>query len=252
MLTIYRSALAAALLATAPGAGAYVIDANLADWGITRTGSANDWTPDARIKGWGVEDQTGGLGTYLRPGYGGQAYDVEALYVDFDSQYLYLALVTGHNPRTAQGGGHYAAGDFAIDFGRDGSFEYGIETTGSNGKTQGGLYAVRHWGAGLWGAANEGPTSVLAGVLLGLGEVAYSTTGVDNLGAYRNDLHYFYEARVPLNLFGPSWGQAFDVHWTMNCANDSLTVDPAPVPEPATLALLAAGALGLLRHVRKP
>jgi len=34
----------------------------------------------------------------------------------------------------------------------------------------------QHLGAGLWGAANEGPTSILNGTLLGMGTVAYSTT----------------------------------------------------------------------------
>ena len=117
---------------------AYTLDGNLADWGLTRTGSVADWTPNSQIKAWAVEDQTGGLNTKLTPGYGGQAYDVDAQCIDYAAQYLYLALVTGHNSLTPNGGNSFAPGDFAFDFGRDGSYEFGLETTGSNGNSQGG------------------------------------------------------------------------------------------------------------------
>ena len=39
-----------------------------------------------------------------------------------------LDLITGDAPNTPTGGNNYGRGDFAIDFGRDGSFEFGVLT----------------------------------------------------------------------------------------------------------------------------
>ncbi|HRE16737.1 MAG TPA: hypothetical protein PLW86_06650, partial [Rhodocyclaceae bacterium] len=56
----------AALLGT-PAMAAIVVNGNLADWGVTRSGSASNWTPGAGIS-YTVEDQTGNLSAYLNPG----------------------------------------------------------------------------------------------------------------------------------------------------------------------------------------
>ena len=39
-------------------AGANIIDANLADWGLRRNDNAADWTPHALTKAWAEEDPT--------------------------------------------------------------------------------------------------------------------------------------------------------------------------------------------------
>lgn len=240
--------LATALIGSS-AAHAYSIDGNLSDWGLTQTGTAADWS-NVQSRSHFVEDQTGGLSTYLTPGFGGQAYDAEALYVDWDGSNLYLALITGHNPLEQDGRGTFAPGDFAIDFGANGSYEFGLETTGNHGNTLGGVYANVAWGQGLWGPKNQGPTSVLSGDLVGQAVLGVSTAWSQNIGIHANDKHYFYEAAIPLDVFGGYWreGDLIEVHWTMNCANDSIRADPpiSNVPEPGTLALLPLGMLGLI------
>jgi len=273
--------LALAALLSAGSAQAFVIDGNLSDWGIHHNGNASDWIPTSSVAAYVVEDQTGGLNTYLNPGYGGQAYDAEAMYLAWDARNLYIAIVTGHNPLTPNiftaAGDSYGPGDIAIDFGPNGSFDYGIELLGTGTTKAGHVYANVNWGLGLWkknGAwtgyydpnANRNravadpahPTSILRGTDVGTGTVAYTTVGQNNYGIWNKDLHYFYEVSVPLSAFGADWapGNHFDVHWSQNCANDSILVDPpilaaASVPEPGTLALLPLGMLGLIALRRK-
>lgn len=247
----------------ANGAHAYVIDGNLADWGVKRTGHASDWTPNP-VQAYLVEDQTGGPNTYMNPGYGGQKYDAEAMYLDWDNQNLYIAIATGHSPLTPNTGSQYAAGDIAIDFGKDGTWDYGIELLGSAHTTAGHIYSNVTWAYGLWSAPNVYnpshadrtlPTSILSGTDLGsLATIALTTVGQNNYGQWASDLHYFYELAIPLSVFAGHYGEYFDVQWTMNCANDAIRVDPpltARVPEPGTLALLPLGVMGLMAMRRR-
>jgi hypothetical protein len=242
-------------------AHAYTIDGDLADWGVKRTGQASDWTPNSGVHHT-IEDQNT---SFLDPGWGGQAYDAEALYVDLVGDTLYIAMATGHNPNKSNSNGNYGAGDFAIDFGRNGTFEVGINVKPSwdTFGVSGGVYSVSTWNYGIWddngnytNPASDSynpdllnPTSIKTGNLLGQSSLTYTTQAQTGYGQWANHSHYFYEMSLDTQLLkNAGWnGESFDVHWTMNCANDAITADPpASVPEPGTLALMILGLTGVM------
>lgn len=256
--------LTALLLATACAgqAGASIIvDGSLADWGVNPT----TWMPAAGIH-YTIEDATGAGAYYLNPGWGGQAYDAEALYATMSGGKLFIALATGHNPLTVNnpGANSFGAGDFAIDFGKNGSYELGINIRPDAGfGLSGGVYSNPAWAYGLWNAAGgndpghpdlKHPTSLTAGSLIGNAQLSYTTTGVAGYGQKASDLHFFYEMSVDLDLLRTAgWdGTAFNIHWTEYCANDSIMVDPGfYVSEPGSMALLFAGMFGLFGVSRR-
>lgn len=268
-----RSTLACCLLlATGPAAALSInVDSDLKDWlaGAPSGSSATDWEPitDPSIK-YSIEDQTG-TNTHLDPGWGGQDYDAEAIYVERSATHINIAVVTGRAP----GASGYAAGDIAIDFGLDGIFEYGLVTlSDSTGIGNAGeLYRVSEWNLGLWTApgvtgdasttafGRAHPTSVKTGTKVGDAALSYAEfkyNGVSGLGlgAYGDaGKHYVIEASIALNLIDPTLSsEAFLVHWTMACANDIVEVDPpGNVPTPAPLLLVLAGLVGLLRRRAK-
>ncbi len=229
------------------------VNGDLSDWGVTQNGNATDWNPTSNSGiNFTIEDQQS---DYLEPGYGGQDYDAEAIYAYKGQDTLFIALATGHNPEASNEGGSYGAGDFAIDFGADGSYEMGInikpEWDGFG--ASGGVYKVNDWGYGLWEdgevsgyVKTEHPTSIMDGELLGAAVLAISGPQA-GYGEWQSDLHYFYEMSVDLDILrSAGWnGEKFNIHWTMNCANDSIVVDPpATVPTPGTFLLVIAGLIG--------
>lgn len=235
----------------------FSVDGDLSDWGISKNGNVTDWTPAMGIS-YIVEDQHPEWGQPLEPGYGGQKYDAEALYTSRDETSLFVALATGHNPETINNpsGNSFGAGDFAIDFGQDGSYEVGIniKPNWDGFGIVAGVYSVTEWAYGLWaddttpGYVNkEHPTSIVRGDLLGTASLSISGPQ-SGFGEWGNDDHFFYEMGLNLDLLtAAGWqGDNFNVHWTQNCGNDSIMVESSTtVPTPGTLMLLIAGFIGL-------
>lgn len=219
---------------------AIVVDGLVGDWGVTPGAyGASDWTPNSGVF-YSEEDQNPAV-DFLSPGWGGQKFDVEAIYFKREADIAYFAVVTGFplEGRLYQGQQYYA-GDFTIDFGSDGSYEFGIETTGAN---QGKLYGSPTWANPIF--LQCGPYALAGGTILGDTNFAYNNT------TYLGTGHYSFEFGVPISLFGSYWDSyvpVFTGKWTMSCGNDCLDVKTTFIPnspEPATAALMFLGLSGL-------
>ncbi len=253
------------------------VDGTLSDWGVV---PGSNYTPLAGVNSW-VEPEIGNQG-YVGPGYGGQTFNVEALYSAVSDGKFYFAIITGLPPTGAvgwngQANERFYPGDILIDFWPyyeptnnpvtpNGTFDFAIETT--------------TYGTGYEHGGTEGAGALFSGVTPGLARIQWD--GVyypyeiqrdadhEALGTFVNTStefiytlwggdHYVIEGCVPVDvLFGPGTvgGLNCALSWTMGCANDVGTVfqtveseEHEIVPEPTSLLLLVGSvAFGLMRR----
>ena len=140
----------------------------------------HDWTPVSSTADYFVDDNWSSY--FGRPPYGGEAFDIEAMYFDNDDQYAYVAVVT--SVPVPMGvpfmGTVVHPGDLFLDLG-GGILDYGIDIDDATG-------VVADTDPGDWYQSNGmyiaevGPTNFAGGLPMGYAAVDYYNYGLVERG----------------------------------------------------------------------
>jgi len=219
-----------------------IVDGNLSDWGVT---PFTHWTPNAGtqyvVQGWPG-------GNYP---FGGEAFVIQAMYVQSNATHLDVALVTNFpQAGLADPYGrpiHIDPGDLLLSVGTHPGQTWNYAVT-LNGPNKGDIYYLPTLTLpqGSVGFPANGPSTVdiaHSSPPVGSAQVAWMDYGdLEGYGAHS----YGIEVTADWAALG-GWANSIALHNTMGCGNDAIdlsaTVQFAPVPEPSTLAVLAIGGL---------
>ncbi len=229
----------------------------------------NSWIPTPSTADYVTGDwkSTSGAPNPSPHGTQGEAFDVEAIYIDDAGTDFLFAIVTSIPEAGYDGadfgwsGYHFNPGDIRIDAG-GGKYEYGVKVTGAN---QGDILKNATWSydkgnAGYKnGYPNSGSTmynNMHVGTGLKTGDVT-SFAYYDAQITERNYGTYVIEGIISKSSLGnPGKGSSIGLEFSPDCNNDwlSLTGDidgsSIPVPEPSTFLLLG-GSIGIVVLLRK-
>ena len=243
-----------------------------------QSGDPNAWVPDSDTADWIVEDNrdpdTPGWGsyygvhikgtgssystydeplvhldpphcdiTYPEP-YGGEAYDVEAMYFDDDEYYAYFAIVVSSETYL---------GDFYLEVNGE---EYGIVLKDRYyaGLYQGEIYRGPDWipSDDVCEVKKVMINSSAPGTYVGMAEVAIGDTGIYDFNSTDyNYTNYVVEIGVRKTLIGCPENCTFsDISYACSCGNDHIEnevhYDYPCIPEFLTVAIPAGMVIGLV------
>jgi hypothetical protein len=228
----------------------YAIDGNLNDWGVT---PFVDWVPDSPTADYRVEDYDGtnpepGPNTHLYPGgfpYGGESYDIEAMYFDDAPGKAYFGVVLS----IPEGGytNGVTSGDLALDIDKNPNtgmygFEYGVVM---NGPHKGYVYYLPDWSnphcTPAWGWCTETQPFIMqpgTGTYVGRGNFLYVNANHNDNGRP----NYVIEGVINKAYIGlPEKGTDSAIHSALTCGNDEIDLNVGwdyNAPEFASMAVV--------------
>lgn len=197
-----------------------------------------------------------GVGFLPSPGNlseGGEKFDLEGLFVNFDDDYLYVALTNsfGLSVTSSTWGSTFRQGDIFFGFGgNDDAFAIDV--------SEGDLVEL---GVGTYiqdidGSYYENETirnrvgsfeAVLSTSLGSANQVMNFWGGLETnplLPDETNGDTYVFEWKIDRSLLGWDGTSNIFLHTTLGCGNDLIEYDYAAIPEPGTMILLGLGLFG--------
>lgn len=244
----------AMLLLLSADSRAYVVDADLSDWGVTPLADLSPTSPSTIDHV--IMDN---INTYNAYSYS-EAFDFEAMYFDDDADYLYIAVISSSD--LTNGGYLTGAGSLGIHLGAVDITEHGVVNTyleyaiGPHEVTQGHLLLNPTWvDTHRYQWPGEGwqntPWWAEGGTDLGSIFIAHARVDLEEV-IWGLDTSIL-ELAIPKSLLPQLLaGDLVSVHLAQWCGNDGINLTGIiDIPEPATLIFLGFGLVSIITKRRK-